>query len=157
VDLNQNSHGSNSADSRPESGRPELRHLTVKRKNAQFRVPLRLAWAGRLFAESENKKGDRDYFLPVTQINKEKSARKTTIPLPQMNISCRVSCDRLLRFASHFRGCRKTWEKYSYHRSAQSPRIPRNWSIGPVVRFGLGTFEEVLRKNRDEHPTHRYG
>jgi len=85
VDLNQNSHGSNSADSRPESGRPELRHLTVKRKNAQLRVPLRLAWAGRLFAESENKKGDRDYFLPVTQINKEKSARKTTIPLPQMN------------------------------------------------------------------------
>jgi hypothetical protein len=45
-------------------------------------MPLRLSWAGRLFAESENKKGDHDYFLPITQINKEKSARKTTIPPP---------------------------------------------------------------------------
>jgi hypothetical protein len=45
-------------------------------------MPLRLSWTGRLFAESENKKGDRDYFLPVTQIKKDKSARKTTIPPP---------------------------------------------------------------------------
>jgi hypothetical protein len=66
----------------PAFGRPEASSPHYKHKNAQFRVPLRLSWAGRLFAESENKKGDRDYFLLVAQINKEKSARKTTIPLP---------------------------------------------------------------------------
>jgi hypothetical protein len=75
-------------------------------------VPLRLSWAGRLFAESENKKGDRDYFLPVTQINKEKSAQEDNNSAATKKHFSSHAVRRSLALSSHFRDAEKPGEGF---------------------------------------------